>query len=335
MSTTKTSTSTADVQPSSGGPNSFWLLFALRRSLRLIVSLAALVVATFAMVAVTPGDPARASLGATASAEAVAQRRHELGLDQSFLTQFGDFVGKLFTGDLGSSFSLQLPVGELIAQRWSLTFELALLAFLAAATVAIPAGMLVAVITSGGQRPMVTAVFAGVTGIAFSIPGFLLAVALVYVFAVKLALLPIAGTDTLAGYVLPVAALAIGPAAAFARIVRLETTRVLHEDFVRTARAKRLPAKRIYLRHVFPNILTPTLSIGGLLLTGLLSGTVLVESIFALPGLGSTLTQAIGAKDYPLVQALALLFGGAVLVVNLVVDVLIALVDPRSAIREG
>lgn len=315
--------------------DNLWLRFLVRRLARLAVSLVVLVVAAFAMIRLIPGDPARESLGATATAQAVAQRRHELGLDQPLPAQLAHFAGGVLTGHFGTSFTLQLPVSEIIAQRWPQTMRLALLAFVLAALAAIPAGMVMAAATSGGRHRRLELAFTTVTGLAFSIPDFLLAVALVYVFAVSFRLLPIVGTASASGYVLPVTALAAGPAAALARIVRVETLRVLDEDFVRTARAKRLPTARVYLRHVLPNTLTPTLSIGGLLLAGLLSGTILVETIFALAGLGSTLTQAIELKDYPLVQALALVFGGAVLAINLVVDVLIAAVDPRSMIREG
>ncbi len=316
-------------------PAGHWTRFLMRRLCRFVASLLALMVTAFTMIQVLPGDPARISLGPTASAQAVAQRRRELGLNRPLPYQFWHFVGGVLTGHLGTSFSLQLPVSEIIGQRWAETARLAILAFLLAVVIALPLGAVMAAATSGGRRRILELSFTAVTGLAYSIPNFLAAVGLVYVFAVSLRLLPIAGTANPAGYVLPVAALAVGPAAALARIVRLETLRVLDEDFVRTARAKRLPTLRVFLRHVMPNTLTPTLSIGGLLLTGLLAGTILVETIFALPGLGSMLTQSVETKDYPMVQALVLVYGGAILLINLVVDVLIAVADPRSTILEG
>ncbi|MEV6981472.1 ABC transporter permease [Sphaerisporangium sp. NPDC051017] len=319
----------------SRGPVNPWVRFLARRLFRFAASLLGLMVMAFVLIQLIPGDPARNSLGITASAQSVAQRRVELGLDKSLLDQFGHFVGGVFTGDLGTSFNLGLPVSEIIGQRWAETARLAVLAFLLAVVVAVPLGAAIAAATSGGRRRFLDMAFTSVTGLAYSIPGFLLAVGLSYVFAVRMKLLPIAGTDTVSGYVLPVIALAVGPAAALARIVRLETLRVLGEDFVRTARSKRLPTLRVFLRHVIPNTLTPTLSMGGLMLGGLLAGTILVETIFVLPGLGSTLTQSVTTKDYPMVQALVLVTGGAVLLINLVVDMLIAVADPRSTILEG
>jgi peptide/nickel transport system permease protein len=134
--------------------------------------------------------------------------------------------------------------------------------------------------------------------------------------------------------VLPVLALAIGPAAVLARIVRVEMSAVLHADYVRTARAKRLPAAAIYLKHALPNAVTTSITLGGLLLSSLVAGTVFVENVFAWPGLGSTIVQSILQKDYPVVQAIVLVYGVGVLIVNLFVDIALALLDPRSTIRE-
>jgi peptide/nickel transport system permease protein len=160
-------------------------------------------------------------------------------------------------------------------------------------------------------------------------------VGLVYVFGVTLGWAPVAGRSGPGSYVLPVAALAVGPAAALARIVRVETLAVLQADYIRTARAKRLPARLVYFRHALPNALTATVTIGGLLLSSLIAGTVLVENVFAWPGLGSTIVQSILAKDYPVVQGVVLVYGLGVLLVNLAVDVALALLDPRSTIRES
>jgi peptide/nickel transport system permease protein len=142
--------------------------------------------------------------------------------------------------------------------------------------------------------------------------------------------LPVAGRGGADSYVLPVLALALGPAALLARIVRVETHRVLDENFIQTARAKRLPPMRIYVRHVLPNALAATLTVAGLVLASLIAGTVLVENIFAWPGLGTSLVQSIVAKDYPMVQGLALVFGSSVLIINTAVDLMLALFDPRS-----
>jgi peptide/nickel transport system permease protein len=166
------------------------------------------------------------------------------------------------------------------------------------------------------------------------IPDFLLGVGLVYVFGVSLGWLPVAGNDSASAYVLPVLSLAIGPAAILARIIRVEMVAVLQADFVRTARAKRLPSRTVYLGHALPNALTASLTIGGLLLSAMVAGTVLVENVFAWPGLGSTIVSSILNKDYQVVQAIVLVYGVGVLLVNTLVDVALALLDPRSRIRE-
>jgi len=144
---------------------------------------------------------------------------------------------------------------------------------------------------------------------------------------------PVASRSDLSSYVLPVLALTVVPAASLSRIVRVESLRVLGQDYMRTAQAKRLPARIRYLRHALPNLLTASLTVGGLLFSSLLAGTVLVENVFAWPGLGSTIVQAITTKDYPLVQGVVLVYGAFALLITFVVDVAVAVIDPQSTIR--
>jgi peptide/nickel transport system permease protein len=309
--------------------------FLGRRLGRLAVSLLLLVTASFAMIHLVPGDPVRAALGLTAPVELVEARRQSLGLDRPLWQQYVRYLGGLASGDLGRSMASDLPVAQVIGDRLPETAKLALLAFGVVMLVAIPLGVAMAALTHGGRRHGTELAFTGVTGVFAVIPEFLLAVGLVVVFAVGMKLLPVAGRGGPASYVLPVLALAVGPAAALARIVRVEALTVLGTSYMRTARAKRLPPRLLYLRHALPNLLTSALTIGGLLLTGLIAGSVLVETVFAWPGLGSSIVQSILAKDYPLVQGIVLVYGSAVLLVNLVVDVLLGMLDPRSTIRES
>jgi peptide/nickel transport system permease protein len=192
----------------------------------------------------------------------------------------------------------------------------------------------VAVATRRGRRRRTELTFASTSVVLGSIPDFLLGVALVYVFGVSLGWLPVAGNDGPESYVLPVLALAVGTAAILARIIRVEMVAVLEADFVRTARAKRLPARTVYLGHALPNALTASLTLGGLILGALVASTVLVENVFAWPGLGSTIVSSILNKDYQVVQAIVLVYGVGVLLVNTLVDIALALLDPRSMIRE-
>jgi peptide/nickel transport system permease protein len=167
------------------------------------------------------------------------------------------------------------------------------------------------------------------------VPEFLTATFLAYLFAVRLGWLPVAGADSWNNYLLPALAIAIGPVAALARLTRVETVRVLSREYMVTARSKRLPPRLLYMRHALPNLLTAALTIGGMIFAALLGGTVIVENIFAWPGLGTAALNAILAKDYPTIQAILLLLGTIVLVVNTAVDGLLALVDPRSAILDA
>ncbi|MEV6448333.1 ABC transporter permease [Amycolatopsis sp. NPDC051716] len=315
-----------------GGP---WPAFAARRLTRFAVSLWALVTAAFLMIHLVPGDPVRAALGMTAPADLVRAKRLELGLDDPLWVQYGHYLRGLLTGDLGTSMASGQPVTQVIGDRLPATLQLAIPAFAVVVAVAIPVGVVFAVLTRGGRRRGGELAFTSVSVFLAAVPEFLVAVALVALFAVGLGWFPVAGGDDVSAYVLPVAALATGPAAVLARMVRVELLSVLGADFVRTARAKRLPARLVYVRHALPNALTATLTLGGLMLTGLVAGTVLVENVFAWPGLGSTIVQSILQKDYPLVQGIVLVYGVGVLLVNLLVDVVLGLLDPRSAIREA
>lgn len=312
-----------------------WLRFLLRRTGRLAGSLVVLVVAAFALIHLVPGDPVRGSLGLTAPPELVHARRVALGLDKPLLSQFWTYVTGLAHGDLGQSMSNGLPVSRLIADRLPNTAALAALAFLLVMLVALPVGMALAVATQDGRRRGLELGFIATSNTITAIPNFLLAVGGVALFAVALKALPVAGKGGASSYVLPVLALAAGPAASLALIVRVETLRVLRQDYMRTGRAKRLPARLLYLRHALPNLLTAALTLGGLLLGGLVAGTVLVENVFAWPGLGTTIVGSINEKDYPVVQSVVLVLGAIVLVINLLVDLAVATVDPRSTILES
>jgi peptide/nickel transport system permease protein len=312
-----------------------WVRFGVRRSGRLLVSVCVLVTASFAMIHLIPGDPVRGALGPTAPAALVEARRHALGLDAPILSQYWRFLKGLFTGDFGTSLASQLPVTDVIAQRLPTTLTLAVLAFLVAAAVGIPLGVAMGVLTRRGHGRRTELAFTATSVVLAIVPDFLIGVGLVYVFGVNLGWLPVAGSDNPAGYVLPVISLAIGPGAILARIVRVEMVRVLEADFVRTARAKRLPARTIYLGHALPNAVTAALTLGGLILSAMVAGTVLVENVFALPGLGRTIVQSILTKDYPVVQAIVLIYGVGVLLINTAVDITLALLDPRSMIREA
>ncbi|WP_283136637.1 ABC transporter permease [Rhizohabitans arisaemae] len=308
--------------------------YLARRVLRLLVSLWIVLTLSFLMVHLIPGDPARASLGLTAPQELVESRRAELGLDRPLPVQYLTYLGDLARGDLGVSFTSRLPVSRLIGERILATLHLAGLALVVVLIAGVAAGLLATVVAHSGRHRGTDLAFSGGSGVLVAMPEFVTAVGLVAAFGVTLRWLPVAGLAGPDSYLLPVLALASGPAAALARIVRAEGLRVLDLEYIRTARAKRLTRSRLYLRHALPNCLTATLTVAGLTLSSLVAGTVLIENVFAWPGLGSAIVSSITQKDYPLTQGLILVLSGIVLLVNFAVDLLIMAVDPRSALGE-
>ncbi|MFL6143219.1 MAG: ABC transporter permease [Labedaea sp.] len=331
----RAATAASGSPPWRGTGGGTWPRFVARRLGRLLLSVWVLITAAFLMIHLIPGDPVRAALGPLAPVGLVTARRAALGLDDPLWLQYAHYLRDLSMGRFGDSVLSGLPVSQVIGERLPATLVLAGLAFGLAVLVSVPLGVAMAVATRGGRRRYTELTFTATTVVFAAIPEFLLAVGLVCVFGVWLGWAPVAGRESPAAYVLPVLSLAIGPAAVLARIVRVEMLAVLRADYVRTARAKRLPARLVYLRHALPNAVTATLTLGGLLLSALVAGTVLVENVFAWPGLGSSIVGSILAKDYPLVQGIVLVYGVGVLLVNLAVDVALAVLDPRSAIRES
>ncbi|MCD9199112.1 ABC transporter permease [Aeromicrobium wangtongii] len=312
-----------------------WARFAVRRLGRLVVSLWVLVTAAFLMIHLIPGDPVRGALGSTATPELVASKRESLGLNDPLWEQYLHYLKGVFTGDFGTSLISQLSTADIISQRLPATLWLAALGFLLALAIAVPVGIGAGVLTRRGHGRRTELGFTTTSVVLGTIPDFMIGVALVYVFGVQLAVLPVAGNASPSAYVLPVLSLAIGPAAILARVIRVEMVTVLQQDFIRTARAKRLPNARVYLSHALPNALTAALTLSGILLSAMVAGTVLVENVFAWPGLGSTIVSSILNKDYPVVQGIILMYGIGVLLINTIVDVALALLDPRSMIREA
>lgn len=311
------------------------LAFVLLRAGRAGVSLALVLVAAFFLVHLVPGDPVRAALGPTVSPEVVEALRRQLGLDLPLGQQFAHYLGGLFTGDLGTSVTSQRPVAAILAERLPTTLLLAATSFVIAALGAFPIGVATAVSARGGRRRVADLGVSGILGVLVAVPNFLLAVLLIYVFSVALQVLPPAGWGSPAQAVLPVLALTVGPLAYLSRIVHVEMLRVLDEPYITTGRSKRLPAHILYFRHALPNIVAAALTAGGVVLVGLIAGTVLIETVFVIPGIGSTIVSSITAKDYPLIQGVVLVYAVLVLGANLLIDLVLAALDPRSAIAEA
>jgi peptide/nickel transport system permease protein len=310
------------------------LRFALRRLRRFLLSLAVLVTAAFAMVHLVPGDPVRAALGPNASEAVVDRTRASMGLDHSLPRQYADYVKGVASGDLGTSVGMRQPVADVLADRVPATLGIALPAALLTLLLGVPLGLCAGAYRARHGATGADLAFSTATSFFAVLPGLLLSVALVYVLAVSWRWFPVAGRGGLDSYVLPVAALAAGPTAVVARLVRSETEHAVGADYVRTARAKRLGPATIHLKHILPNVLTSALTVSGLLLGSLIAGTVVIENVFAWPGIGATIVTSITGKDYALVQGIVLVYGAVILLANLLVDVALATIDPRTTVTD-
>ncbi|MBI3998964.1 MAG: ABC transporter permease [Armatimonadetes bacterium] len=279
----------------------------------------------FAMVRIVPGDPAQIIAGETATKEFVEAIRKDLGLDRPLLEQFASYMGSLLRGDFGRSIRSKAPVSEELWARIPNTVSLTLAGLLVAVTVGVTAGVTSAI------RPysLVDSAVMLVALAGLSMPVFWSGLMMILVFAVWLGWLPAVGTGTLLHLVLPAVTLGMATAAIIARMTRSSMLEVLRSDYIRTARAKGLAEQVVVNRHAFRNALIPVITVVGLQMGTLLSGAVLTESVFAWPGVGRLLVEGILARDYPIVQAAVLVVALAFVLVNLLVDVLYAVVDPR------
>ncbi len=299
----------------------------------LVVSLLASSVLVFAFMAVLPGDPARVALGVNASDEAVAAMRTQFGLDRPLVAQYLDWMHGLLTFDLGTSYVSRAPIGPQVADRLQVTLWLVLTATVIAVVLAVPLGVFAAV---RHRRPS-GLVISALSQVGVAVPAFLAGILLITVFAVQLGWLPANGWTPpvvdpvmfLKQLVLPAVSLGIVQAAVLTRYVRSSVLDVQREDFLRTARAKGLSPMAAMRRHGLRNAAIPVVTVLALQLATLLVGAVVVERVFVIPGLGSLLLDAVGQRDLRIVQDVVMLLVVAVLVVNVVVELLYVLIDPR------
>jgi peptide/nickel transport system permease protein len=292
-------------------------------------------IATFLMVRVMPGDPARQVLGPHASAQAVASLRHQLGLDQPFLQQYFHYTAHVLQFSFGTSFYTHLSVSSELGSRIGAELELIGVAVAIILVLGIGGGLLVGALTHDGRHRLIERGFVTLTGMVGSIPGYVAATVLALVFAVTWKVFPVAGNSTPQSVVLPALSIALPQAALLARIVRVETLNVLGQNYVRGARSKRLGPLTLYGRYVLPNVLTAALTLGGTIFTQSVGSAIIVENVFAWNGLGLLLTQSVLRLDFPVVQGAALLLALIVVLINALVDVAVSVVDPRSAAQRG
>lgn len=308
-------------------------IFLLRRLLAAIPVLAMVAVIVFALLRLSPGDPAIILAGDGATPEQLNAIRASMGLDKPVMVQFIVWIGHLLRGDLGTSLISGLPVAGMIAERFGPTLALCIGTIVIAVAIAIPVGILAA--WQQGKLLDRLAMAASVVG--FSVPGFIIGYMLVLLFARWLGWLPVQGYQPLSAglwpfierLILPTLTLSTAYIALIARIVRTSVIEVMGEDFIRTARAKGMTEAAVLIRQALGNAAVPIVTIIGVSIAMLIGGVVVTESVFNVPGLGRLVLEAVLARDYPIIQALILLFSMLYVLINLVIDVLYSLLDPR------
>lgn len=296
-----------------------------RRLLQSVVVLWGVSVIVFLLLRLAPSDPITLLLAETASPQQIAEARHELGFDQPVYVQYLIFMGRALRGDLGRSLFYKEPALDVILRALPRTLVLGAIAFAISLAVALPVGIISAI-----KRDSIWDYLGvGLTLVGQATPPYWLGIVLIFVFSVNLHLLPTSGSFGPEYVVLPALTLAAVLMPIVTRLVRSGMLDVLHEDYVRTARAKGLRERVVVTKHALRNMLIPLVTVLGLQLTSLLGGAVIVEQVFAWPGVGQIAVQAISSRDYPVVQADVLVVSFAFVFMNLLVDVLYAWLDPR------
>ena len=307
--------------------------YVIRRLLATIPVMGVVAIFVFSLLYITPGDPAAVIAGDIATAEDIARIHHQLGLDEPFLWRFGGWLWGVLRGDLGISIFTNLPVAQLIGQRLEPTLALTTTALVVTVIFAIPLGVIAAwkVGTWIDRGVMIFAV------IGFSLPAFVLAYLLILAFSIELDWLPVQGYVSIReGFapfiehlILPSIALGLIYGALIARITRASMLEVLSQDYIRTAQAKGLANETVLVRHALKNAAVPIVTVIGIGIALLITGVIVTETVFAIPGIGRLTVDAILRRDYPIIQGVILLFSAAYVLVNLAVDISYTLLDPR------
>jgi peptide/nickel transport system permease protein len=307
--------------------------YLLGRVVSLVLSLLAASIIIFLILEVVPGDPAQFMLGLNANPETLANLRAQMGLDQPAVVRYFSWIAGMLHGDLGLSYTYKTPVMELVLQRLGVSLPLAVLSLTLTVLIAFPAG-----IVAASRRGSVSDVgIMGVTQLGIAVPNFWFAIILVYIFAVGLHWFSAGGFGGwnkglwpgLRSLILPSIALALPQASILARVMRSALLDTLEEDYIRTARAHGLSRRQALWGHALRNALIPVLTIVGLQFAFLLAGTIIIENVFSMPGLGRLIFQAISQRDLIVVKSVVMLLVFAVVLVNFIVDVLYVVIDPR------
>ena len=297
----------------------------IKRLLDIIPVVFGVLLLTFLLVHLIPGDPVEVMLGESATSADRTQLRAELGLNQPLPVQFAKYLGKLSKGDFGRSIHTKTPISQLLAERIPNTAKLAFLALIIAITIGLPLGVIAALNANNWLDKIATTFSLTLS----AMPNFWLGPLMMMVFALWLGWLPVSGMESTTSIVLPALTLGFGLAAILTRMTRASLLEVLHEDFVRTARAKGLTETSVIVRHALRAALLPIITVLGLQLGSLLAGAVITETVFSWDGIGRLLVESIEKRDYPVTQACVLVVALSYVVINLVTDLIYTQVDPR------
>lgn len=297
----------------------------MMRLLGVVPVVLGLVLLTFLLVHAVPGDPVEVMLGESASSADRMQLRADLGLDQPIYVQFGVYLNKLAHGDLGVSIHSKKPIVDLLAERLPATAKLALLALSFAILIGLPLGIVAALKVSQWPDKLANLLSLSIS----AMPHFWMGPMLMMIFALWLGLLPVSGMESGTAVILPALTLGFGLAAILTRMTRASMLEVLHEDFIRTARAKGLTERAVILRHALRAALLPIVTVLGLQMGSLLAGTVITETVFSWDGIGRLLVESIEKRDYPVTQACVLVVALIYVMVNLATDIFYTKIDPR------
>lgn len=307
--------------------------YVLQRFLGMLSVMFVVVTIVFIIVRVAPGDPAAVMLGPDASPADIQSLRVRLGIDQPLVMQYLYFLGQLLQGDLGRSIFLDMPVASALLDRAEPTFFLTLFSILIATSIALPVGIMAAYRRGTLFDQSVTTA----TMLAASIPSFWLGLILIQIFAVRLGWFPVAGyggpdasfATRLSHLVLPAVALGVVSSALITRFTRASMLDVLNDDYVRTARSKGMNEFRVVMKHAFKNALIPVLTVVGMTAALLVSGAVVTETVFSLPGVGNLVVSAVLRRDYPVIQGALLVIAAIYVLINFGIDMLYLMIDPR------
>ena len=300
--------------------------YIIRRLIAMIPEVIGITFLVFMIMQLAPGDPVRMILGDSAEPEAIEAMREEMGLNDPVLVQYGRYMVNLLHGDMGTSYTNQRPVAHEVFSRVPATFELALVSAVVSILIAIPLGVVAAV----KQNTLFDNLSMVLSLVGISMPAFWLALMLMLVFSLRLGWFPVQGnSDGWRSFVLPSIAIGFMNMAAIARTTRSSMLETIRQDYIRTARSKGISEGEVIMHHAFGNALIPTITVVGVQLGGLLGGAVLTETVFAWPGLGRLMVQAVNGRDVPVVMGCIVILSIGFSIVNLIVDLAYGFIDPR------